>query len=120
LFDVENALRPDPDTPAPVRFLPEYDNVLLSHADRSRFASGDGGWLAAAGPFKGSVLIDGTMAAIWRSEVDRRTKQATIVIEHRRLSRTATSRLESEARRVARFWPAGAAGGGVRLVELGS
>src|SRR4029078_5488862 len=40
-FDLAHAPRPDPDTPAPVRLLPEYDNVLLSHADRSRFVDGD-------------------------------------------------------------------------------
>jgi hypothetical protein len=119
LFDVPGAPRPDPDTPAPVRFLPEYDNVLLSHADRSRFGSGERRrFAAAAGPYKGAVLVDGEMAAIWHSEHDRKTKHARIVVEHVRLSRTVRSQVESESGRATAFWHAGAASHDVRLVQI--
>ena len=57
----------DPDFPAPVRFLAEYDTVTLSHADRSRVVGdapleplqgGPGGWV-------GTVLVDGLVRATW-------------------------------------------------------
>lgn len=62
LFDLPDAPRPDPETPAPARFLPEYDNVLLSHDDRSRFA---GEPFSAEGPVHGTVLVDGLVRATW-------------------------------------------------------
>ncbi|MFB9575882.1 winged helix DNA-binding domain-containing protein [Streptomyces yanii] len=67
LFDLPDAPRPDPDTPAPPRFLPEFDNVLLGHADRTRvipprFKGRNGNGNQAYG----SVLVDGLLAAIWR------------------------------------------------------
>ena len=62
LFDLPDAPRPDPETPAPPRFLPEYDNLVLSHADRTRVIDrvfGDGWW-------KGACLVDGVVRATWR------------------------------------------------------
>ena len=65
LFDVPDGPLPDPDTPAPVRFLPEYDNLLLSHDDRSRVANPA---LKGCPYLRGSVLVDGFVAGTWRSD----------------------------------------------------
>jgi len=67
LFDLPDAPRPDPDTPAPVRFLGEYDNVLLGHADRSRIIPPGFPWgdMLAHGRFVNNVLIDGMLRATW-------------------------------------------------------
>jgi hypothetical protein len=68
LLDLPDAPRPDPDTPAPARFLPEFDNLVLSHADRSRVVD-DGRsppLFPGNGARMGSVLVDGRLAAIWR------------------------------------------------------
>jgi hypothetical protein len=80
LFDLPKAPRPDPETPAPIRFLPEYDNLLLSHADRSRmfqedvrvlFRDDDRGL--------GAVLIDGFLQGVWK--IRRDGKRATLGIK---------------------------------------
>jgi hypothetical protein len=68
LFDLPGAPRPDPDTPAPPRFLPEYDNVLLSHADRTHLmpASRKVPLLPGNGGRAGTLLEDGFFRATWK------------------------------------------------------
>jgi hypothetical protein len=68
LFDGPDGPLPDPDTPAPVRFLPEYDNVGLSHADRGRIIRQDHRQRLLAGnaPGYGGFMIDGYSGGTWR------------------------------------------------------
>ncbi len=99
LFDLPEAPRPDPGAPAPVRFLPEYDNVLLSHDDRSRFVSeSDRGLL---GPMWsvgwGAVLYDGRVRGMWRAE------PGGLVVRHAPLAKRGLAAVAAEGRRLARF-----------------
>lgn len=77
LFDVEDGLLVDADVPAPIRLLPQYDNIFLSHDDRSRIlfekmTVPDMVW-------KGGVLVDGFISGAWR--IRREKQQATMTIE---------------------------------------
>ena len=81
LFDLPDAPRPDPETPAPPRFLPEYDNVLLSHADRRRLIP-DGHPVPLPpgnGARCGTLLADGLFSATWR--ITRQAGAATLHVE---------------------------------------
>jgi Winged helix DNA-binding domain len=67
LLDVPDAPLPDPELPAPPRFLPEYDNLLLSHDDRARVLSGLGPGLPyPRGKWIGQLLLDGFFRAYWQ------------------------------------------------------
>jgi len=81
LFDLPDAPIPDPDTPAPVRFLPEYDNLFVSHADRSRIIrEKDLQTLRATERLvRGSVLVDGFFRGLW--QIKRQQGVATLHIE---------------------------------------
>jgi Winged helix DNA-binding domain len=69
LLDVPDGPLPDPETPAPPRFLPAYDNVLLSHDDRSRVTSRNLSYAPIpTGRFVGSLLVDGFLRAMWKFE----------------------------------------------------
>lgn len=66
LFDVADGPTPAADVVAPVRFLPEYDNALLAHADRSRImAAADRPSIATRNGYLPTVLVDGFVAATW-------------------------------------------------------
>jgi DNA glycosylase AlkZ-like len=115
LFDVPRAPLPDEGVPAPVRFLPEYDNVLLAHADRSRVVTPDAkvwtevGW--------GTVLVDGFTAARWRAWNTKDERRIRIE-PFRPLARTDRSEVEAEGDRLLRFLTDGA-GGTLELAQPG-
>ncbi|MET1002723.1 MAG: winged helix DNA-binding domain-containing protein [Acidimicrobiia bacterium] len=112
VFDVPDAPRPDPETPAPVRFLPEYDNVLLSHADRTRvipeaMRAVD---FTPGGRVLGTVLSDGFLFGVWADAFDRKTGRATLTIRHgANLTKKARAALTTEGQQLLRFIHADAA-----------
>ncbi len=81
LFDLPDAPRPDPDTPAPPRFLPEFDNLILSHADRTRVIAEEYRKAIASrnGMVPATFLVDGFVRGTWKTERTRR--KATLLIE---------------------------------------
>jgi hypothetical protein len=102
LFDLPAAPRPDPETPAPVRFLYDYDNLLLSHADRGRVfgESGDTdygahGYTADSNVQPASVLVDGVVAATWTLTRQRR-RSVLSVRAFRTLRRAESAEVAAE------------------------
>jgi hypothetical protein len=73
LFDVPDAPMPDPDTQAPPRFLPEFDNLILSHSDRTRVIAEEYRKAIASknGMVPASVLVDGFVRGTWKTERSR-------------------------------------------------
>jgi len=70
LFDLPKAPRPGQDAAAPVRFLPEFDNVLLSHADPTRIlAEKHRPWIFLPNLIRrATFLVDGMVAGTWKVE----------------------------------------------------
>jgi hypothetical protein len=107
LFDLPDAPRPDPGTPAPVRFVPEYDNLLLSHADRSRVLAAE-----HREPLftRGGLLVDGFVrASWWLYRPARRAGRAKLDIRlFRSLSKRDAAAVRAEGLRLAAFAAPGA------------
>lgn len=114
LYDLPDAPRPDPETPAPPRFLPDFDNILLGHADRSRIVANarQQGLFTSNGVLRGSILLDGYVAGRWEIKQDRRT--ATLVMTpFASLSGQDVAALNAEGARLLEF-----AAGDVEMREV--
>jgi hypothetical protein len=104
LFDLHDAPRPDPNVPAPPRFLPEFDNLILSHADRIRVIANK--YRKAIASKNGMVpaifLVDGFVRGTWKSERSR--GKATLLIEpFEPLAKNDHDALVEEGERLVRF-----------------
>ncbi|MFD6950960.1 hypothetical protein A6A08_20740 [Nocardiopsis sp. TSRI0078] len=96
LLDLPDAPRPDPDTPAPVRFLPAFDNAILGYHDRGRIIDDAHRGLSVAG--ERAVLVDGRVAATWTVEAD-----TVVVTPLRRFSRAERTAVAEQGRELASF-----------------
>jgi Winged helix DNA-binding domain len=116
LYDMPGAPLPDPETPAPPRFLPEFDNVLLSHADRTRLISGEHRRALIKDPMMRGVLLDGFVCGTWKKE--RTRGKTTLIIEpFEPLATQDRDSLAEEGERLVRFAGKGAVAFEVRFVE---
>ena len=103
-FDLPKASRPDPGVEAPVRFLPDFDNLLLGHQDRSRIVADahrpkvvSKNLLVAA-----TFLVDGFVAGTWKAAATK--KQATLQLTpFGKLDGAARASLEAEGERLLQF-----------------
>jgi Winged helix DNA-binding domain len=118
LLDVPDGLLADPAVPAPARLLPEYDNLLLSHADRGRFRRDDSALLATSAAVHGTALTEGLVSATWALTRDRETSTATMTLRHLPLAPRSIAELEVEADRALRFLEPDATGHRVELVPV--
>jgi hypothetical protein len=104
LFDLPKAPRPGADAPAPARFLPEFDNLVLAHTDRRRFVA-DAHRKRVYLPglrVAPTILVDGFVAGTWGAA--RKKKDAVLTVEpFEPLSKKTKAELEAEAERLLRF-----------------
>ena len=101
LVDLPRAPLPDPDTPAPVRFLPVWDATLLVHARRTQILPEEYRPRVFNVRTPNSVntfLVDGQVAGTWRYEKGRVNLKP-----FGRLPKAVRKELDEEAERLAAF-----------------
>jgi hypothetical protein len=104
LFDLPDAPRPDADVPAPPRFLPEFDNLVLAHDDRSRVIADEHRPLVTTKNLRvrATFLVDGTVAGTWT--IDAKRRLATLrIAPFGRLGKRVRGALIEEGEALVRF-----------------
>ncbi|WP_067453413.1 winged helix DNA-binding domain-containing protein [Actinomadura macra] len=82
LFDLPGMPLPSGDVPAPVRFLPDLDNLLLAYADRTRLMTQEQRKVVCVGAWvKATLLVDGRVHGVWKLQHDRKEGRAELTIE---------------------------------------
>ncbi|GAA2783803.1 winged helix DNA-binding domain-containing protein [Saccharopolyspora taberi] len=121
LFDVPDGPLPDPETPAPPRFLPPFDNVLLSHADRTRIMTERHRkrlFEVKNGQLPGTFLVDGFLRGTW--EITREGDTAVLaVVPFQRMARRDVAAVAEEGRALLAFAEESATEHDVRFGEPG-
>jgi len=110
LYDLPDAPRPDEDTPAPPRLLPEFDSLLLAHQDRTRVIEDDRRKALATKNLRvqATFLVDGFVAGSWAIEGKRGTATLTLSA-FEPLAKAVKEELAAEAEALLRFLDDGAA-----------
>jgi len=121
LFDLPGAPRPDPGTPAPARLVPEFDNLILSHDDRSRILSEENRkrLFRLLNVFPGSVLAGGFVRGMWRIARSRDAATLTVELFGDPVSARDRDDIIAEAARVLAFAAPQAGSHDVRFAALG-
>ena len=102
LYDIPDTPRPDLDAPAPARLVAPFDNILLSHADRTRVISDEHRkrlFSGRNGVFPGTVLVDGFVAGTWEL-VGKGESTSMRVQPYIRLNRKPLDEIEAEGNRL--------------------
>jgi hypothetical protein len=107
LFDLPEAPRPEPGVAAPVRFLPDYDNVFIGHKDRSRIYHPEVDhkkhiWLKNG--LQPQFTVDGFICGIWRLTADKKRSSASLAVTALRpLAGAERAAVEAEAAELLAF-----------------
>lgn len=118
LFDAPDLMIPDGDVPAPVRFLPEFDNLLLSHSNRTRVIADEHRSKVYLPGLRvaGTILVDGFVRGVWT--IEKTKTAATLVIQpFEKLTRPNRAALVEEGESLIRLAEAKSKSFEVRFAE---